>query len=399
MKKSAYGKPLLIGENGEVVMLEKRTPLNELAIQNLIFEHPDLIPFSDIDESYNPIVSICKELKTNAGPLDVLMVSPNGEICIVETKLWKNPQARREVIAQILDYAKEMALWSYEDLQREVNRKLKSKGNTLYEIIKKKYIDQTPSESDFVDSINRNLSKGKFLLLIVGDGIREGAQRIVEFFSNVGHLNFTFAMIELSLYDCSGLGTIVLPKTLVKTIDIPKILVEIPNGLTISYTDIHQTIDEKNVPSLSPEKEREGNFYRKFWIELINELEFDDPGQPLPNPAKAQNLFLYPSNTKKAWISAYFMKSGNRVGVYFRTQKDLEGELIADYLNEFTEDMKEELGSNVQWDISDVYDFGVRYNCDNLFLSANREEIKDFFKEWLNKFVNVLRPRLKEMNP
>lgn len=169
MKKSAYGKPLLIDENGEIIKLEKRTPLNELAIQNLIYENPDLIPFSDIDESYNPIVSICKELKTNAGPLDVLMVSPNGEICIVETKLWKNPQARREV--------------------------------------------------------------------------------------------------------------------------------------------------------------------------------------------------------------------------------------IADYLKEFTEDMKEELGSSVQWDISDVYDFGVRYNCDNLFSSTNREEIKDFFKEWLNKFVNVLRPRLKEMNP
>lgn len=175
MKRSAYGKPIIIDKNGNTTKLDKRTSFNELTIQNLIFENPDLIPFSDIDESYNPIVSICKELNTSAGPLDILMVSPDGEICIIETKLWRNPQSRREVIAQILDYAKEIALWSYEDLQREINRKLNTKGNTLYELVKSQYSDYIPSEPDFVDSVNRNLSKGKFLLLIVGDGIREGA--------------------------------------------------------------------------------------------------------------------------------------------------------------------------------------------------------------------------------
>ena len=47
---------------------------------------------------------------------------PLGRLTLAEFKLWRNPQARREVIGQILDYAKELASWRYADLQREVSR-------------------------------------------------------------------------------------------------------------------------------------------------------------------------------------------------------------------------------------------------------------------------------------
>ena len=41
----------------------------------------------------------------NAGSIDVLLVSKTGRIGIVETKLAYNPEARREVVAQVLEYA------------------------------------------------------------------------------------------------------------------------------------------------------------------------------------------------------------------------------------------------------------------------------------------------------
>ena len=66
------------------------------------------------------------DLNTPVGLLDILMVTPNGKLVIIETKLWRNPEARRKVIAQILDYAKELSRWNYEDLQRELNRRLKT---------------------------------------------------------------------------------------------------------------------------------------------------------------------------------------------------------------------------------------------------------------------------------
>ena len=395
MKQSAYGKPILISTGNEVSHLNKVEALDEITIQELIFNHPECLPISDIDESYNPIIPVCKELNTTVGPLDILMASPNGDIAIIETKLWRNPEARRIVIAQILDYAKELSSWTYEDLQREVNRRLNRSGNTLYQLAKSLYPELTPSEADFVDSVSRNLSQGRFLLLIAGDGIREGAIGITEFLSNMGHFNFSFAMIELSLFKSESYGTLVIPKTIVKTIDIPKISIDIPDGLSLSFNSDSQKTSEKY---LSPEKQKEKRFYQKFWEEFISELDFDDPGQPIPKPGNAQNLFVYPGKSKRAWISAYFMKSKNRIGVYFRIQNDQEGNEIFELLSNESSIIKTELPDEVIWDWDNNGNIGIRLNIDDIFDKASREDIKEFFQKWLNEFVNVIRPRMKKNN-
>ncbi|PPK87882.1 uncharacterized protein DUF4268 [Neolewinella xylanilytica] len=392
MKKSAYGTPLLL-HDGSTQAFEKVDPPSELFIQQTVFECPDLLPFSDIDESFNPCLPICTELRTPAGFLDILLVTPDGELCIVEAKLWRNPQARREVIAQILDYAKELAAWTYEDLQREVSRKLDAKGNVLYDMLAEKFPDKVPSEADFVDAVSRNLRRGKFLLLIVGDGIKEGAHRIVEFFTNVGHLNFTFSMVELSVYQHATLGTLILPKTIVKTVEIQRVHITIPDQLNISYHengDKPEPVAEKSNSSTSAHP-----FYRKFWGELIAELTFDDPGQPMPNLANAQNLFVYPEPTKSAWISAYFSKSSSRVGVYMRIKNDPYGTELSDALLEDLERIQEELGPEVRIDEwHGNLDVGVRMPCDDVLAEKNRAAIKTFFLTWLNKFTNTFRPRL-----
>ena len=94
MKKTAYGKPLFLNLKNEITPLKKIEAKDELAIQELIFNNPNCLPISDIDESYNPVIPVCMELNTTVGPLDILMISPNGELTIVETKLWRNPEAR-----------------------------------------------------------------------------------------------------------------------------------------------------------------------------------------------------------------------------------------------------------------------------------------------------------------
>ena len=108
MRKARHGNPILIS-NGNLEVLERRSIYSEKEIQDVVFEYPETIPISDIDESFNPLIPVCKELWTSTGPLDILMISPLGEIAIIETKLWSNPEARRKVIAQILDYAKEIS--------------------------------------------------------------------------------------------------------------------------------------------------------------------------------------------------------------------------------------------------------------------------------------------------
>lgn len=393
MSQSAFGQPLLINENENISLLKEVSDYNEAYIQDLIFKYPECLPVSDIDESFNPLISVCKELRTPVGPLDILLVNPKGDIAIVETKLWRNPEARRKVIAQILDYARELSKWNYEDLQREVNRNLNTKGNILYQIASKSRPNEVLKESNFVDAISRNLKKGNFLLLIAGDGIKEGARGITEFLNQSGNLNFSFGMVDLSVYQAEGIGRLIVPKTIVKTTEITRYTIDLQEGLKIVEAE---NILE-NAEEINQEWEAEKQFYFNFWAELQKELILDDPGQPLGEPIYKQNYFLMPSTSSRIWISAFFSKSSNRVGVYLGASNNKEGRKI---LEEVTQD-KEALFDELAIEIPDNYNLKrvdiAEYHCSDPLNQKKREQLKEFFKFWLNRFVNAYRPRLKEL--
>ena len=162
-------------------------------LQQHLHANPASIPVSDIDSAFQDLVAVCTELDTPAGPIDNLFVTPTGKLVLVEVKLWRNPEARRKVIGQILDYAKELVRWDYEELQKQVSRKLNQTGNPLFDLVHQRYPDV--DEAEFVDGISRCLSKGQFMLLIVGDGIREGASSIANFLNDLGNLHLSLIHI------------------------------------------------------------------------------------------------------------------------------------------------------------------------------------------------------------
>lgn len=397
MKKSAHGNPILI-KNNSVNILNRVNPFVEKDLQDIIFGHPECIPISDLDESYNPLIPVCKELSTNAGPLDIFMITPNGDLVVIETKLWANPESRRKVVAQILDYAKEMSKWSYSDLQREVNRNLKTKGNHLYDIVLNTSHDTTLNETDFVDAVSRNLRNGKFMLIIAGDGIREGAKNLTEFINQAGNLNFSLSMIELPIFETPNGETLILPRTVVKTIEIQKINIEIPEGFSIV-----SNYDQNSQKTLLDNEFRDEKWIKRkdylttFWKEYVDQLQFDDPEQPMPKPMKKENLFIYPSGDDCNWISCYFMASQKRVGVYFKFKDNPQGINQKEQLHEYKEDIKTELGDDVIWiwDDGKSEEFYIRLELDDVYAKENKIEIMDFFNKWTNIFVNVMRPKLK----
>lgn len=143
---------------------------DEKWLQQLIFANADLLPFYEIDADYTGAVPVCMELATKSGRVDCIYVTPSGRLVIAETKLYRNPQSRREVIGQILDYAKDLMNWSYDELDTKVCAI--NGGLSLFELVKAD--GHEVLEASFIDTVQRNLSKGRFLLLVVGDGIREG---------------------------------------------------------------------------------------------------------------------------------------------------------------------------------------------------------------------------------
>ena len=119
------------------------TSYSEQWVQDLLYRFPHALPAAEIDASFAGLIPACREMNTSAGAIDVLYVTPNGRLVLLEAKLWRNPESRRKVIGQILDYAKELSKWKYETLDAAVRaaRRAESrdpKASSLYDIVKAK---------------------------------------------------------------------------------------------------------------------------------------------------------------------------------------------------------------------------------------------------------------------
>lgn len=106
-----HAVPLLLisGAGGAVLLRPLNEAVSESYVRDLIHEHPACLPIAEIDAVFSGPVPICTELNTPAGAIDNFLVTPKGLPVLVECKLWRNPEARREVVGQILDYAKELS--------------------------------------------------------------------------------------------------------------------------------------------------------------------------------------------------------------------------------------------------------------------------------------------------
>jgi hypothetical protein len=261
--------------------------MREADIQALIYAHPECLPIAEIDQMFLGPVAICRELVTQAGPIDILVVTPSGLPILVECKLWRNPEARREVVGQILDYAKELSRWSSSDLQREVSRRLGQQGNPLLEIVRRNY--PAVDETAFNDALTANLRRGRFLLLIVGDGIREGVEAIAEYLQMHAGLRFSLGLIELPVYAMPDGSRLVTPRVLARTLTVAREVVALPDGYTLQDAQ-----DPEMAEDIDPERIARGEAAQSFWKEFLEGLRLDDPEQRYQNHrAMGMSIFRF----------------------------------------------------------------------------------------------------------
>ena len=101
---------IIISQNGKnAVKINKSVFEHEDHLQQYIYDNPESIPLYDIKEDIQLLI-LAREFPTNSGPIDAIGTDTDGELYIIETKLYKNPD-KRTVIAQTLDYG--AALWKH----------------------------------------------------------------------------------------------------------------------------------------------------------------------------------------------------------------------------------------------------------------------------------------------
>jgi hypothetical protein len=224
--------PCMVETDGTISSLKRLEFSDKLIdedfLQDLMDRFPQIIPIDAIDSSYGPLISLGREIDN----IDNLYISPNGRITVVEAKLWRNPQAIREVIAQILDYATRISNWSYEEFERKVQTKSRVNGSLFEHVYEQSSDDMKPeAESEFIDAVQNGLSNGRFQLLIVGDGIRENLEMMVDSLHTHPQKQFSFGLLELQVFQDAAIENklLVLPRLSLKTTEVVRGIIKIDN--------------------------------------------------------------------------------------------------------------------------------------------------------------------------
>jgi hypothetical protein len=195
---------VIVNEHGDVQkkylpMPSEARHFSEDLLQKLIFAEPNLLSADEIDPDFSDLIPVSREVPVKSGSIDALYVTPEGKICVVETKLWRNPEAHRSVVAQIIDYAKDLSKMSFDSFCESVT---KNKSSDSKKIFFKKIKEKFPNinEIRLQQNIQDALPHGRFLLIIVGDEIFPEVAFLTESISSAPHLEFNIALAELRFY-------------------------------------------------------------------------------------------------------------------------------------------------------------------------------------------------------
>lgn len=220
---------------------QDQASFDEAMLQKIIDQAPDILPIRDF---YPTVISSCSlgreipvDLGERQGFIDNLLVTNNGHLVLVETKLYRNPEAIRDAVVQTLEYGMAVHKMSLLDLEARIRRGEKT-GNQLKdnETILDKVINMEGVFDDFEVALERYQRTGEILLLIVADGIRTSVERITQWMNEEmsGSTPIKFGLVELRFYEFADGSKVVVPKTLLKTKEISRhvVVVDIQNNST-----------------------------------------------------------------------------------------------------------------------------------------------------------------------
>ncbi|MDD3607287.1 MAG: hypothetical protein PHQ20_00605 [Candidatus Moranbacteria bacterium] len=191
---------IIISKKGQPAQKLDRSDFEkEDYLQNYIHENPESIPVYEIQEDKRLFV-MAREFETESGPIDALAVDKDGDIYVVETKLYKNPD-KRTVVAQALDYGASM--WKhtndFEEFVSVLDKDVQNKfGMSLEDKIKDFFAIDTEQIKFLMDAMRMNLREGKIKFVILMDSMDERLKDLIIYVNQ--NSQFDIFAVQLEYY-------------------------------------------------------------------------------------------------------------------------------------------------------------------------------------------------------
>jgi len=205
-------------------------------LQRYLATHAELLPTRDLEGISSKLRLIGREL----GGMDLLFMDERGLLTVVETKLAENPEARREVVSQLLDYAAQLAKLDVVELCRLIGSMSGSKAiqglaplQELSKVLHRRLVSGSPgseaeeaakaalasyvlhnqvSESaefsqidqSFLRRVDSMLAEGSFRLMAVTYEVSQKLLDLLNYTNATARRGRQLVAVELSIQDLEG---------------------------------------------------------------------------------------------------------------------------------------------------------------------------------------------------
>ncbi len=188
---------------------------DEAQLQEIVKETPDLLPVDEFGMT-GPLMVVGRETTLPSGYVDLVCLSRDGDLLLVEFKTGPQNSDFRHVLAQLLDYGSDLWRMSYEEFESTVaNRYFSSSYCRDDRLQKKALLDEAAhaiwpdlSEEEtvlFRERLAQQLSSGGFHYVVVAQRFTTTMEQTVEYL-NATMSVARFYAVELVRFAADGIS-------------------------------------------------------------------------------------------------------------------------------------------------------------------------------------------------
>jgi len=168
-------------------------------LQEYIAQNPEALPFFELRDELRLMV-VVRELPTSSGPIDAVALDGEGNVYLIETKLYRNAD-KRKVLAQVMDYG--AALWDASGGEGTFRKGLESVSRKSFDepvtdrIAAFFGLDPETSD-DLLDAADAQVTKGHMRFVVLMDRIDDALKNLISFINE--NSRFDVYGVELQFY-------------------------------------------------------------------------------------------------------------------------------------------------------------------------------------------------------
>lgn len=258
---------IIVSKNGNNAQKLDETRFGlENQLQEYVKNNPDIIPIYEIQQDARLFI-LAREFGTNSGPIDALGVDQDGNIYVIETKLYKNPD-KRIVLAQALDYG--ASLWRHSgdaaDFVEILNHRVLAQfGIGLVEKLQDFFeVDDTKF---IIDTMAKNVVNGNIKFVILMDKVEDRLKDLITYVNQ--NSRFDIYAVDLEYYKHDEFE-IIIPKLYGS--EVKKEVTAHDDSMRFDNQKIINWINEINPDYLAISQDNTTKTFIRFTTKVLDEL-------------------------------------------------------------------------------------------------------------------------------